>query len=363
MTSPAAGGTLSGASVTFTWSAGSGATAYWLDVGTAQGQGNIFGQNVALATSQTVSGIPTDGSTVYVNLWTLVNGAWQYNAYTYKAGGASAKAVMMSPVLRLDAKRCKRHVHVDRGCGAAAYWLDVATAQGQGNIFGQDVDLATSQTVNGIPTDGSTIYVRLWTLLGGIWQSSDYTYKTASVNSKAVMLLPTPEHSIGWRHASPSRGALVPAQPPIGWMWDRCKARQTSSIRMLAWQPSQTVSGIPTNGSTVYVRLWTTFGGAWQLNDYTYKAASVNSAAVMLLPVAGTALGGSTVTFSWKPGVGAVFYWLLVGSYEGRGDIFGNTVGLATSKTVSGIPNDGSPVYVLLRTLLPDGLSRQRVHL
>jgi hypothetical protein len=118
---------------------------------------------------------------------------------------------------------------------------------------------------------------------------------------------------------------------------------------------SQTVSGIPTNGSTVYVRLWTTFGGAWQLNDYTYKAASVNSAAVMLLPVAGTALGGSTVTFSWKPGVGAVFYWLLVGSYEGRGDIFGNTVGLATSKTVSGIPNDGSPVYVFLRTLLPDG--------
>ena len=48
MTIPASGATLSGASVTFTWSAGSGAVAYWLDVGSAQGQGNIFGQNVAL---------------------------------------------------------------------------------------------------------------------------------------------------------------------------------------------------------------------------------------------------------------------------------------------------------------------------
>ena len=64
------------------------------------------------------------------------------------------------------------------------YWLDVGTTAVGFNIFGQNVGLATSQTVTGLPTGGSTIYVRLWTLLGGQWQYSDYTYKAARNNDR-----------------------------------------------------------------------------------------------------------------------------------------------------------------------------------
>src|SRR5258706_8888360 len=96
MMSPASGSVLGGASVTFTWSASSGASAYWLDVGSAQGQGNIFGQNVGLATSQTVTGIPTTGSTIYVRLWTLFGGVWQSNHYTFNASGG-ARAALTTP--------------------------------------------------------------------------------------------------------------------------------------------------------------------------------------------------------------------------------------------------------------------------
>ena len=32
------------------------------------------------------------------------------------------------------------------------------------------------------------------------------------------------------------------------------------------------VAGLPTNGSTVYVRLSFLVGGVWQWNDYTYVA-------------------------------------------------------------------------------------------
>ena len=42
MTSPTPGSTLGGATATFTWSAGPGATAYWLDVGASAGSGNLF---------------------------------------------------------------------------------------------------------------------------------------------------------------------------------------------------------------------------------------------------------------------------------------------------------------------------------
>jgi tetratricopeptide (TPR) repeat protein len=92
------GSTLPGGSVTFTWSGGAGAAAYWLDVGTVQGRGDIFGQNVALVTTQAVTGIPTTGVRIYVRLWTLLNGAWQATDYTYVAAGGSSSSD--APVFR-----------------------------------------------------------------------------------------------------------------------------------------------------------------------------------------------------------------------------------------------------------------------
>jgi hypothetical protein len=87
LTAPAIGKALSGSTATFTWVPScSNASAYWLDVGTASGQGNIFGQNVGLATTKTVSGIPANGSTIYVQLWTQSGGTWfGPNRYTYTA--------------------------------------------------------------------------------------------------------------------------------------------------------------------------------------------------------------------------------------------------------------------------------------
>jgi hypothetical protein len=178
MTSPAAGATLSGASVTFTWSAVSGAVAYWLDVGSAQGQGNLFAQNVGLATSQTVSGIPTEGSTIYVRLWTLTGSTWQSNAYTYKASGGG-KAMLTSPAPGATLTGSSVTFAWSAATGAANYWIDVGTTAVGFNLYGQSVGLATSQTVTGLPSGGGTIYVRLWTLLGGLWQYNDYTYKAA----------------------------------------------------------------------------------------------------------------------------------------------------------------------------------------
>jgi hypothetical protein len=29
---------------------------------------------------------------------------------------------------------------------------------------------------------------------------------------------------------------------------------------------------LPTNGETVYARLWTNFNGVWKFNDYTFTA-------------------------------------------------------------------------------------------
>jgi hypothetical protein len=350
MTNPLPGSTLSGSSVTFMWSVASGAAAYWLDVGSAQGQSNILGQNVALATSQTVNGIPTDGSTVYVKLWTLLGGAWQSSDYTYKAGGAITKAVMTSPASGATLTGASVTFTWSAAAGASAYWLDVGSAQGQPNIYGQNVALTTSQTVNGMPVDGSTVYVRLWTLSGGAWQSNDYTYKAAGGNTKAVITSPVPGSALSGSSVTFTWSA---ASGAVAYWLDVGSAQGQGNIfgQNVALATSQTVNGMPVDGSAVYVRLWTLSGGAWQSNSYTYKASG-GTAAVLTAPAPASVLTGSSVTFTWSAAGGATAYWLDVGTAAGGSDRYGQNEGLATSQTVTGLPTGGSTIYVRLWTAL-----------
>ena len=100
---PADGSTLTSDSQAFSWT-GMNNDAYWLYVGTTVGGSDIYNKSLATATSATVTGLPTDGSTVYLRLWFVENGGpWQFVDYTYTAftaggGGGSAG----NPTLRWD---------------------------------------------------------------------------------------------------------------------------------------------------------------------------------------------------------------------------------------------------------------------
>jgi len=267
MRTPVPGSTLSGSTVTFTWSAGAGASAYWLDVGTVQGQGNIFGQNVGLVTSQAVSGIPTNSSAIYVRLWTLLNGNWSYYDYTYTVASGT-KAVMSTPVPGSTLSGSTVTFTWTAGAGASAYWLDVGTVQGQGNIYAANEGLITSQTASGIPTNGGAIYVRLWTLLGGTWQYNDYTY---TATGKAAISSPAPGSTLSGSTVTFTWTAGAGASA----YWLDVGTVQGPGNIYAANEgliTSQTVSGIPTNGATIYVRLWTLLNGNWSYYDYTYTA-------------------------------------------------------------------------------------------
>jgi kumamolisin len=84
MTSPVPGSTLTSASTTFTWSAGpNNVTGYDLWVGTVPGAANLASIGPQSGTSATVN-LPTSGATIYVRLWTVINGGtYLYNDYTY----------------------------------------------------------------------------------------------------------------------------------------------------------------------------------------------------------------------------------------------------------------------------------------
>jgi hypothetical protein len=77
--------TLTSAAVSFQWTGGTGVSRYWLYVGTTPGAFDFYNQDSGTQLTATVSGLPTNGSTVYVRLWSLIAGTWEYNDYTLTA--------------------------------------------------------------------------------------------------------------------------------------------------------------------------------------------------------------------------------------------------------------------------------------
>ena len=80
------------------WTAGSPAPyAYWIDVGSTPG-GNNYYQSKSLSNSTTsvnVCGLPTNGSEIFVTLYTEVSNSpvtWQSNTYTFYAANLSTIA-------------------------------------------------------------------------------------------------------------------------------------------------------------------------------------------------------------------------------------------------------------------------------
>ncbi len=85
---PPWGSTLSGSVETFSWSAARGATQYWLRIGSSYNAGDIYDQSVGTSLSATVSGIPTDGRTIYVRLSALQRWHWRRTYSKYTAAGS-----------------------------------------------------------------------------------------------------------------------------------------------------------------------------------------------------------------------------------------------------------------------------------
>jgi len=86
-TSPVPGSTLVGATQTFSWTANDATvTEWWFYVGTSTGGSNIYDSgHIEGVTSDTVGGLPTDGSTLYVRLWYKEDSSWNYIDATYTA--------------------------------------------------------------------------------------------------------------------------------------------------------------------------------------------------------------------------------------------------------------------------------------
>lgn len=271
---PPPGATLEGSTATFAWAPQEGVSGYYLKVGASRDRGDLYegyeGQNLSV----TVAGLPVDGRTIYVRLFCQVGETWKYLDSSYQAGasGAASRAQMISPAPGSTLPGSTITFQWSAGSGVAQYFLFVGSSTNGDDIYKGDQGLGLSATVSGIPTDGRTIYVRLYSRIGEDWQSYDYTYTAPkSAATPAEMTSPAPGSTL--------TGSTVTFQWSAGSGVDQyyLKVGSTRDAGDLyqkdqARNLSATVSGIPTDGRTIYVWLLSRIGENWHYKDYTYTA-------------------------------------------------------------------------------------------
>jgi Bacterial Ig-like domain (group 3)/Abnormal spindle-like microcephaly-assoc'd, ASPM-SPD-2-Hydin len=180
LTSPAAGSTLAGSSVTFTWTAGTGTTSYdlWLGL-SGPGSSSLYNSGWLTATSTTVTTLPAKGATVYARLYSEGSEGEQYSDYIFTEA-TSAPAALISPTAGGVLGASNEMFTWTAGAEVTKYdlWLGLS-GPGSSSLYNSGWLTTTSTTVTTLPAKGATVYARLYSLGSGGEQYNDYTYTEA----------------------------------------------------------------------------------------------------------------------------------------------------------------------------------------
>jgi hypothetical protein len=359
MISPTSGSTLGTSNVMFTWTTGTGATEYQLWLGlSGPGSSSLYASGWLTTTSSSVTSLPAKGATVYARLYSLVNGAVEYNDYTYtEAAPAGSPATMISPSGGSTLGASNVMFRWTAGTGATEYnlWLGLS-GPGSSSLYasGWLPTPTTSTTVTSLPGKGATVYARLYSMVNGAVQYNDYTYIESG--SPASMSTPAPGSKLGTSNVMFTWTSGTGATEYN--LWLGLSGPGSSSLYASGWLPtpttSTTVTSLPAKGATVYARLYSMVNGAVEYVDYTYtESAPAGSPATMISPSGGSTLGTSNVMFSWTAGTGATEYNLWLGlSGPGSSSLYTSGWLATTSTTVTSLPAKGAAVYARLYSMV-----------
>ncbi len=229
-------------------------------------------------------------------------------------------------------------------------WLYLGTSAGANDIHNSgSLGQSTSADISALPNDGRTIFLRLFYRgANQTWSHRDYTFQ-AHTGTNAIDLL------------SPGAGStMTGTQQTFTWHgngideWWLYLGSSTGSNDIynsgnLGSVTSTTISALPHDGRTIYIRLfYRQTGAAWRHREFTLTAHTGDNAIKLLSPAPGASISNATQTFTWQ-GAGINEWWLYAGSSEGNDDLYNSGhLGSATSATVTSLPIDSSTLFVRL---------------
>jgi len=257
---------------------------YWVYIGTAADT-DAYADSGSLgnATSYTLTGYPSDGSTVRVTLFyrSLDGGAWSAKVLNYIAPGGSGCGVP-SEITPEDGATLVSNSQLlswnDTNC---EYWVYAGTSAGDRSYADSgNLGTSTSYTFSGYPSDGSAVAVTLYyrPTTGGRWNNVVLNY--VAPNGGGECSAPT--------GISPADGSTISADSQL-LTWDDTgciywvyagtepKSKDYDDSGNLGTATSYSFSGYPT-GADVVVTLYykPPTAGSWQYVtlDYTVPAST-----------------------------------------------------------------------------------------
>jgi Pro-kumamolisin, activation domain/Bacterial Ig-like domain (group 3) len=270
ITAPTLHATLPGPYTTFTWSAPAGAAGYQLWLGTTGvNSQNLFSSGIMHVNSTLRTNMPTNGETVYARLYTDYNGTWVHADYTFTSAKQSAPvAPAASGTLSGPTETFSWTAATGSSANAYQFWLG-STGVGSNNLVSSGVIYTTSTTRNNLPTNGETLYARLYTDYDGVWVHEDYTLTAAKA---AVLTSPAPSGTLTGSSEPFTWSAGTGASDYQLWIGSTGVGSQNLFSSGAVTATTVTPTGLPTNGATLNVRLFTELGGVWVHTDYTVTA-------------------------------------------------------------------------------------------
>jgi hypothetical protein len=270
LTSPAPGSTLTGPSATFSWTAVSGATGYYLYLGsTGVGSSNLYASGKQTGSSVTPTGLPTNGEKIYARLSTSYNGVLKYTDYTYTA---AMQAALTSPAPGSKLPGSSATFKWTTATGATGYYLNLgSTGVGSSNLYASGELTGTSVAPANLPSNGEKIYARLSTSYNGVLKYTDYTFTAAT---QGALTSPVPGSTLTGSSVTFSWTAVSGA--PGYYLYVGSTGAGSGNIFTSGelTGTSVKVTGLPTNGEKIYVRLSIGRSSVPRYTDYTYTAAT-----------------------------------------------------------------------------------------
>ncbi|MDR3763054.1 MAG: lamin tail domain-containing protein [Acidobacteriota bacterium] len=339
LSSPTSGGTLSGTSTTFTWTANGSTTPVYLWVGTTTGAYDLVNIGPLSGTSTTVT-LPTNGATVYATLWSTVSGNLVSSSATYTEA-TQTPATLTTPTSSSTLTGASTTFTWTANGSTTPVYLWVGTTTGAYDLVNIGPLDGTSTTVT-LPTNGAPVYATLWSTVNGSLVSSAATYTEATLKPASITS-PVSSSTLGGASTTFTWTANGSTTPVYLWVGTTTGAYDLVNIGPL--NGTSTTVTLPTNGAPVYATLWSTVNGSLVSSTATYTQASVAPAA-LTSPAEGSQLSSTqTFTYAYNQSTDPVYLW--VGSTAGAHDVV--NVGPLTGGTVTvNLPTDGATVYLTL---------------
>ena len=347
LTTPVNGATNVDVTLPLQWTTVAGAQAYELYLGSTLGAKDLVDSYQIQQTSYLATGVPRN-QTVFARLWTEVSGIWRSSDSSFTtAVPVPVVATLTSPVNGATNVDMTLPMQWTTVAGAQAYELYLGSTLGAKDLLDTGQTQQTSSLATGV-SGGQTVFARLWTEVGGIWQSTDSGFTSAMVPLVATLSSPV-NGATNVNMTLPMQWTTVAgAQAYELYLGSTLGAKDFVDSYQIK-QTSYLATRLP-GPQAVFARLWTETGGIWRSTDISFTtAAPVPVVATFTSPVNGATNVDMTLPMQWTPVAGAQAYELYLGSTLGAQDFLDTYQTQQTSYLATSVPG-GQTVFARLWT-------------